>query len=236
MDKVKILTKNLVQTQNKGRENLLSLTESPIEKIFLLYVLNFIENAAAHEFYSKIHINGYSFIDNSEPENQFSGDKAIGLEIISCGTGVKVYYPNGIPLSDGRFINIEKNYFRREKSLIYAEDNAHFSYIQSLLFYPQYQVQIGQTNYRLDFAFLLHESINHESTLVKKVGIECDGYDYHSSPKQFKRDRERGRQLQKNDWTIIRYSGSDINMRLYQNYKEEIEEIFDLMGFGISNR
>lgn len=236
MDKVNTLITDLERLSKSSRNDLLSLAESPIEKIFLLYVLNFIENAIMDEFYSRISISGYSYIKNVDFESQFMGDKAIGLQLTSAGTGARVNYPNGIPMSDGTFKEVSNNSLRRKVSTIDSDKNDNFSYIQHLSFYPQYEVQLKEKNYRLDFAFLIYESIEHKSTLVKKIGVECDGYDYHSSPSQFKRDRERGRLLQNNDWTIIRYSGSDINQRLFKNYKKEIEEIFDMMGFGVFNR
>lgn len=53
--------------------------------------------------------------------------------------------------------------------------------------------------YRLDFA--LPE---------RKIGIELDGYTWHSSPEAFTRDRARQRELELDGWRIIRFSGSEI--------------------------
>ncbi|WP_019065357.1 DUF559 domain-containing protein [Streptomyces prunicolor] len=54
--------------------------------------------------------------------------------------------------------------------------------------------------YRLDFALP-----------AQKIGIELDGYAYHSSPEVFTRDRARQRELQLNGWRIISFSGTEIN-------------------------
>ncbi len=44
----------------------------------------------------------------------------------------------------------------------------------------------------------------------QKVGIELDGYTWHSSPKAFTSDRERQRELELDGWRIIRFSGAEI--------------------------
>ncbi|MEV1088015.1 DUF559 domain-containing protein [Streptomyces microflavus] len=62
---------------------------------------------------------------------------------------------------------------------------------------PQHPVFGGK--YRLDFA--LPE---------RKIGIELDGYTWHSSPEAFTRDRARQRELELDGWRIIRFSGSEI--------------------------
>lgn len=53
--------------------------------------------------------------------------------------------------------------------------------------------------YRLDFALPR-----------LKIGIELDGYEYHSSKEAFTRDRERHRQIEAAGWRIIRFSGSEV--------------------------
>ncbi|MFC9268970.1 endonuclease domain-containing protein [Streptomyces zhihengii] len=53
--------------------------------------------------------------------------------------------------------------------------------------------------YRLDFALP-----------GRKVGIELDGYAWHSSPEAFTRDRARQRELELAGWRIIRFSGSEV--------------------------
>jgi very-short-patch-repair endonuclease len=62
----------------------------------------------------------------------------------------------------------------------------------------QYEVLGGK--YRLDFALP-----------DVKVGIELDGYAYHSSPEAFTQDRKRERDLNLAGWRIIHFSGSEIN-------------------------
>lgn len=63
---------------------------------------------------------------------------------------------------------------------------------------PQHPVLGGR--YRLDFALP-----------VRKVGIELDGYEYHSSKDAFVKDRARQRDLEAAGWRIIRFAGSEVH-------------------------
>jgi very-short-patch-repair endonuclease len=54
--------------------------------------------------------------------------------------------------------------------------------------------------YRLDFALP-----------GQKIGIELDGYAWHSDRKTFTKDRARQRELELDGWRLIRFSGSEIN-------------------------
>ena len=63
---------------------------------------------------------------------------------------------------------------------------------------PQHEVFDGR--YRLDFALP-----------DKKIGIELDGYAWHSDRETFTKDRARQRELELDGWRLIRFSGSEIN-------------------------
>lgn len=62
---------------------------------------------------------------------------------------------------------------------------------------PQHPVFDGK--YRIDFALP-----------AKKIGIELDGYAWHSDRKTFTKDRARQRELEADGWRLIRFSGSEI--------------------------
>lgn len=66
-----------------------------------------------------------------------------------------------------------------------------------------------------------------------KIIVECDGFDYHSDPKAFQRDRIRDRQLMEAGYSVRRYSGSEI-------YKDPIatgRELVDyLHGLPVAQR
>lgn len=46
------------------------------------------------------------------------------------------------------------------------------------------------------------------------IAIECDGEEWHSSPEQKVYDRRRDRFLRKHGWTVLRFSGKQINGKL----------------------
>jgi len=72
---------------------------------------------------------------------------------------------------------------------------------QSLhLLYPLVSQQpIKNGAYRLDFAFPHYQ-----------IGIELDGYTYHSNRDAFTRDRQRQREIEALGWHIIRFSGDEL--------------------------
>jgi len=53
--------------------------------------------------------------------------------------------------------------------------------------------------YRIDFAIP-----------GKKIGIEIDGYEYHSDKYSFTQDRQRERDLDLAGWRLIRFSGEEV--------------------------
>lgn len=61
---------------------------------------------------------------------------------------------------------------------------------------PQYSI-LGR--YRLDFALP-----------DLQIGIELDGYDYHSTKEAFTNDRKRQRRIETAGWRLLRFSGSEV--------------------------
>ena len=43
-----------------------------------------------------------------------------------------------------------------------------------------------------------------------KIAIYCDGYKYHADSDSFQKDRQQSRELQLQDWSVLRFSGSEI--------------------------
>jgi very-short-patch-repair endonuclease len=62
-----------------------------------------------------------------------------------------------------------------------------------------YQYVVPGKSYRIDFA---------EPQL--KVGIELDGYAFHSDKEAFTKDRQRQRELEMLGWRFVRFSGAEI--------------------------
>ena len=84
------------------------------------------------------------------------------------------------------------------------------------------QVKIGR--YRADFAIK-----------ERKIIVEIDGKEWHSSKKQIKKDLEREDYLYNLGWSIIRITGSEVyqngeeiaaEIKGFLNSKESDEEIF----------
>lgn len=64
--------------------------------------------------------------------------------------------------------------------------------------FPELQYEIGR--YRADMAFL-----------DRKIVIECDGREFHSTPEQVKYDNERDEYMRGLGWIVERFSGTQIH-------------------------
>ncbi len=73
-------------------------------------------------------------------------------------------------------------------------------FIAAIKYIPNLIPQVNIGPYRVDFA-----------VLEKKVVIELDGHDYHSSKIQRTKDAERQRYLQQNGYTVVRFTGTEIH-------------------------
>lgn len=80
--------------------------------------------------------------------------------------------------------------------------------------------------YRVDFYIIVR--YENQEPINKYLVIECDGYEYHSTKEQIKKDNERQRELQKNGYEVIRFSGSEI----YKNPYACANEILDIILSG----
>jgi hypothetical protein len=81
---------------------------------------------------------------------------------------------------------------------------------------PQYRVDAGGRQYRLDFMAEADVGEYPPSTSACRVhvkaAVECDGHDFHERTKeQAARDRKRDRDLQAAGYLILRFTGSEIN-------------------------
>lgn len=234
----------ILAIKRKNLNELLSLTESPIEKLFFAHVLRYLERSLLFNELERDRpeINGFSYLTESDYPDINTFEKIIGLIVYYSTTGFKIDLPKEINFKDQngevKLIEIKpKNSNPQSRNVSYLEstDGLGFSVMQKLHIIPQYVTLINGKKYRLDFAFLLYENVNHVQTLVKKIGIECDGYEYHSGKEQFKKDRERQRNLSYDNWTIIQFSGSEINGHVgydETHFEKEMLGILQLLGFS----
>lgn len=68
---------------------------------------------------------------------------------------------------------------------------------------PQWEVSASGHNYRLDFAIP-----------SKMIAFELDGHEFHKTKEQRTNDTRRERNLQKEGWKVIRFTGTEIHQNL----------------------
>lgn len=78
---------------------------------------------------------------------------------------------------------------------------------------PQFQAYSNIHKYRIDFLL--------ETNSLYKIGIECDGLEFHSKEIQYINDRKRDRYLQEHNIYMMRFSSVEI----FKNIDECIKEI-----------
>ena len=99
----------------------------------------------------------------------------------------------------------------------------------------QAEIYCDNKKYRVDFLLELAFKKLGRYEKVLKLVIECDGHEFHEKTKeQVKRDNERARNIQKEGYEILRFSGSEIHSNptkcvleikrfIYSRYKTEVE-------------
>ena len=93
-------------------------------------------------------------------------------------------------------------------------------------FIPQYRVDIEGSIFRIDIGLIFCKYKNSQKLKEKKIAIECDGFEYHSSKESLRNDSIRTRKLMSAGWNVIRYSGSEIySTQDYSEIHELIKEI-----------
>jgi len=98
--------------------------------------------------------------------------------------------------------------------------------------YPQYKINIEDKHYKVDFliyyykddTFYLKKNGGPEYHKEQSIIVELDSYLWHgSAPEQFTKEKERERELQKEGWKIMRFSGREI----IRNTEKCIEQIIN---------
>lgn len=190
---------------------MLSFCESPIEQIFILHLYNYFQNYNGDVDWIKNFT--LEFIEDSIFLQDYDESDKLYLRNI-----IKKYNYRKTNSCYLKFIGFKANNIISNRSF-----NGKISF-QEFEIYPQYTSNIEGTQYRLDIAILLNIKINDKIVETRKIAIECDGYDYHSSPSQKKNDDIRSRKLKSNGWReVFRYSGSE----LFELNDKKINLIFD---------
>lgn len=168
--------------QREKVESLISVCESPIEKLFLT---DFI----AYYFKNSLSLYDVSFLHDPVYENKF-GDRVFNYKQESQEVG-------------GIFSS-----FSAGSSFIYGLRVIHNFFHFHFDILPQYNITISSgKEYRVDIAILVTPA---NSDQQFKVFIECDGHEFHKEPEQIAMDNLRANELKKNGWMEFRYSGKMI--------------------------
>lgn len=77
---------------------------------------------------------------------------------------------------------------------------------------PQFQAYSNVHKYRIDFLL--------ETNSMYKIGVECDGLEFHARKEQYEKDRERDRYLQMHNIFIMRFSSREIFNKIDECIKE----------------
>lgn len=124
------------------------------------------------------------------------------------------YFPHFISSPDDCQSPIEQTFY---SALVMAHSLLDTGF--NLYVNPQEKI----LNYRVDFCVKLmsgHEGI--ESTVL----VECDGHDFHEKNKtQASRDKQKDRDLQREGFSVFRFTGSDI----WNNPFKCAEEVIDFL-------
>jgi len=87
----------------------------------------------------------------------------------------------------------------------------------------QFYVKVGTGFYCLDFGIFCKKG---------DIDVECDGEKYHILPEALTRDRQRNNQLTSFGWSVLRFTGKEINQTI-KNCFRTIETTIGNLG-GIS--
>ena len=121
--------------------------------------------------------------------------------------------------------------FKVKKKQSESSTNPYNTVFREFEIYPQFETIIDEKNYRLDIAIILNRIKNNEIIDTRKIALECDGYDYDSSPEKKKSDYIRTRKLKTNGWKeVFRYSGSEIyRIKEIEEVHSNFEEIIKML-------
>lgn len=87
-------------------------------------------------------------------------------------------------------------------------------YIMAFVVGIPLEPQVKAGKYRVDFEVIAPERAIRGKEI--RLGIELDGHDYHKTKQQRTHDAKRDRQLTKNGWHIIRYTGSEVYTEVWK--------------------
>ncbi len=204
--KNKILIKSQFEAINSIVSEFISefmnLCESEIEKLFFVNLFYYFFEEK-FDLNKEVILSDFIYFNNFNPHYIFRGDEyyedyRTKERKDESGSYYKVI---GIELIEERSTILIKDVNKADLQI------EEFKYT----FIPQYRCKIEEKVFRLDIGVIYKELINNQLIKKRKLAIECDGFEFHSSREQMTNDSIRSRKLMKEGWKVIRYSGSEIH-------------------------
>jgi hypothetical protein len=210
----------------------LSFCESHAEKIMVLHLYNYFFSrrvGGINDYKPIVFIEDYIFPHDLNFCGTEENQKALYQKI----DRYNYRYENGFYAKYYSFKaigNFYESWATWKKRPIYKDKKELGNLKQEYIVEPQYEELIDGDTYKIDISVTLNRF--HEGDIVDsaKIALECDGYDYHSSPVQKKNEDIRARKLKTNGWEeIFRYSENEINNLKTADFDglfNEIERMF----------
>lgn len=93
---------------------------------------------------------------------------------------------------------------------------------------PQFKID----NYRVDFMIPITITVKNRE-IVRKIVIECDGYEYHySTPEIILKDKKRQKYIEKKGYKVLRFLGKEI-VEDIDNCINEFKELCEAFYYSV---
>lgn len=206
--------------------DMLSICDSEIEKLLLIHFFRYFQVKKLDEM--KL-LNEFSFpqfiLDYQDPHHYKDIGHIEDFERILNNVNQKKYR-----FAEGQF---QKFIGFQVKGSAFDNNEFDGKYgitRQEICVYPQYFYWINGKLHKIDIAIVLNRWKDNKIVETRKIALECDGYDYHSSPDQKRNDDIRTRRLKLNGWKeVFRYSGKEIVRMSNKDFDLVFSEIITML-------
>lgn len=232
--RIESLKRGILLRIETGIQNVIEICESPIEQIFLL---NFLKFSTCLNEGDDPTFNNLTFISTTiDPKD---ADNQSNLGNNSCS--------DSVPRTHEKLIGFQLVGEWETWDWSDLENGTAKEIRKYFEVFPQYEIDINGNNFRIDIAIIMKrmhfteggwmdeafrrsENLHAKLLSKRKIAIECDGHEFHSSKEQKARDNKRSRLLQSDGWRVLRYSGSEINsfekVKQFNKIMSEIMDVF----------
>lgn len=195
----KEILSHIVNDFNNQIDEVLSMCDSEIEKLMLLYF---------YEYFKKFKENGYWLRKYDELE-------FIDEEVYLQDPSLEEYIKSQNRVNKYNHRHVGNGIYHKYIGFKVRDDEyvGNWDY-REFEIRPQYSLTVDEKEFRLDIAIIMNvkESLTNKIIETRKIALECDGYDYHSSPVQKRNDDMRTRKLKKAGFKdVLRYSGKELH-------------------------